>query len=661
MESSSNLRIRLLFGNGVLTKTQKKDGLRRSWLLLKPHFLTFSDVVSHILHFFDLFHSCPHGIILSMEGFVLPEFESTSILKDKDLISVKRKEARSFDANKAIEKTEPSIEVDIVETEPILTQFKLLANEEFNEEAGGYQIETDKDEHEAEKSTSHEKNYRNGDLVSKKRKASSKLENSKKKRKRESVVIPVPKKHLHRREHITKPQKKRKHENKSNENPLPCSGIANKHTNDLKPASNPESELQQNKEDTAQAPGTSDGPKKVGRYRRASRSSRRKRKQRIIKRSLREKDNMDEQSDKQPGKDTTANTGSKKDIVANGTQQSDEDSDADGDLVPVVVRPGLIRFTRSGKVKDVQEANGLDVHSTQNGTWEKLSAQNEASDVAKEANGWNGITSKRKGQKWGQEKQPSSWDAVNEPSSSWKNATNANGQSSSAWAAKKYPQRMKIDFDKLIPLIDSPKAGDVVAYRLLELSSSWCPELSSFRVGKITSFEPESDKVTLIPVPEYPFNIEKKAYDENNSAGQPTGFAVYNNDGSLETDFTSLNDVRIVKLGDLTSSVGTKIPSSNGSSSAPSTSTRVNVADDATMNAASEISNPEPHTASPANGKKDAWEEIAEALTAKKAQLKQEDNWNKKTTPVKRPWSFRSVRSGAVGPVMARLRDQNGR
>ena len=28
-----------------------------------------------------------------------------------------------------------------------------------------------------------------------------------------------------------------------------------------------------------------------------------------------------------------------------------------------------------------------------------------------------------------------------------------------------------------------PQEGDIIAYRLVELSTSWCPELSSFRVG----------------------------------------------------------------------------------------------------------------------------------------------------------------------------------
>ncbi|KAG6573691.1 Coilin, partial [Cucurbita argyrosperma subsp. sororia] len=31
-----------------------------------------------------------------------------------------------------------------------------------------------------------------------------------------------------------------------------------------------------------------------------------------------------------------------------------------------------------------------------------------------------------------------------------------------------------------------PQKGDVVAYRLIELSSTWTPEISSFRAGKVS-------------------------------------------------------------------------------------------------------------------------------------------------------------------------------
>ncbi|XP_074274384.1 coilin isoform X2 [Silene latifolia] len=656
----SELRLRLVFNNGVLSKTQKRNGLKRSWVLLKPHFQTICDVVSYIVHSFDLHGSCPHGIILYMDGFVLPEFESISILNDKDLISVKRKETRSLNASKAVQEATTYIYDGIVEKLPLPSGVKLLANEEFDKETGGYQSESEKDEDEGVKSTSPVQNTPNAALASKKRKSSSKLESAKKKRKVQAISNTVQKKHLHESEHITKPKKKRKHESRSNQTALRSPDVMEKFSNELVPESKSESELDENKEDTIQASAMPDKTKKV------SRSTLRKKKKRVLKKSASDEAKKVELCERQqPVKDMTMDTGSKKEMVANITQQYDEDSDAEGDLVPVVIRPGLIRFTSSGKVKDIeenQEAKALDVNPTENGTWEDHSGAKNVSDnqIVKEAYCWNGITSKRKGQKWGQTStwkesrngnthSSSAWDDGNQSTSSWQESREINGQFNNTWADKKHHSSNKsVNFDKLIPLVDSPKVGDVIAYRLLELSSSWCPELSPFRVGKVTSFEPESNMIKLVPVPEYPLNLPKNDVDDET----PLGSSIYSEDGSLETDFHSLNEVRIMKLGDLTQSEG-KIGSSTP------TTKKVNEVQDGGKKVVADLSNQKPPTPDLANGKKDVWEEITEAVSAKKAQLMQEDSWNKKETAAKRPWSYRSLRSSAIGPTMARLRSQN--
>ncbi|KAK9675514.1 hypothetical protein RND81_11G011700 [Saponaria officinalis] len=670
---AEKLRIRLVFGNGVLTKFQRKDGLKRSWLLLKPHFLTISDVVSYILHSFDLHHSCPRGIILSMDGFVLPEFESTSILKDKDLISVKRKETRLL-TNEAIEDAMLYIEDEIVEKQLLAPGVRLLANEEFDRETEGCENETER---------SPARKVARGDLASKKRKAPSKLQKTKKKRKIQAIVNTIQDKKLPDGERISKPTKKREHENTSDQNGLSDHDDAVKSVNDSKPESNTESEHDENKEDTIQASAVPDKAKKV------SRSTLRRKSRKKIKKMLRHQAKMNEcdgqqpvkdmTMDIEPGKDTVATIGPEKDTVATIVLQDDEEeeSDADGELVPVEIRPGLIRFTPSGKVKEVEEnleANASDVHSTENGTWEDHSARKDVSDVthnqvAKEAYCWNGITNKRKGQKWGQETQSSStwkesrnhnthssntWTDKKQSTSSWHQSGDVNGQSNETRADKeRHSNNKSVDFDKLIPLIDLPKVGDVIAYRVLELSSSWCPELSSFRVGKISSFEQDSNRIMLVPVPEYPLNLEKHDDDDE----LPLRSSIYNDDGSLEIDFPSLNDVRIVKLGDVTQTKSTIIFATNGNSS-PSTCKKVDEAD-GSKKAVSDVRNQELHA--PANSKKDVWEEITEAVSEKKAKLTQEDSWNKKQdAPVKRPWSYRSLRSSAIGPTMARLRAQNG-
>lgn len=59
------------------------------------------------------------------------------------------------------------------------------------------------------------------------------------------------------------------------------------------------------------------------------------------------------------------------------------------------------------------------------------------------------------------------------------------------------------------------------------------------------------------------------------------------------------------------------------------------------------------------NGEVNAWDEISEALNAKKSQLTQEDGWSKEESSGKREWSYRAMRGSALGPTMALLRAQN--
>ncbi|KAL0813367.1 hypothetical protein Bca101_069810 [Brassica carinata] len=68
---------------------RKKQGLKRSWVVLDPkRHPTVSEFSDHLL---CLFEACPHGISLSMDGFVLPPFESSRVLKDKDIVCSRRK------------------------------------------------------------------------------------------------------------------------------------------------------------------------------------------------------------------------------------------------------------------------------------------------------------------------------------------------------------------------------------------------------------------------------------------------------------------------------------------------------------------------------------------------------------------------------------------
>lgn len=61
-----------------------------------------------------------------------------------------------------------------------------------------------------------------------------------------------------------------------------------------------------------------------------------------------------------------------------------------------------------------------------------------------------------------------------------------------------------------------------------------------------------------------------------------------------------------------------------------------------------------------ANGAVNVWEEINQALSAKKAELSKEDGWSRADSSGRSAWSLRALRRSALGPTMAFLRAQNG-
>ncbi|CAL1359968.1 unnamed protein product [Linum trigynum] len=157
----------------------------------------------------------------------------------------------------------------------------------------------------------------------------------------------------------------------------------------------------------------------------------------------------------------------------------------------------------------------------------------------------------------------------------------------------------QIDFDKLAAYMNSPKERDVIAYRLIQLSSSWTPELSPYLVGKISKFDPQTNKIKLVAVPKYPLIPENKLDDEESEVLPET--CSLQEDGSLEMDFTSLLEVHAVN------------PSSAGEAT------------------------------------KSPWNEISEALNAKKAELSHEDNnWTVTESSGTNQWSFKALRGKEV-------------
>ncbi|KAF8390521.1 hypothetical protein HHK36_025048 [Tetracentron sinense] len=625
------VRLRLLFDDRhLLSKSRKSEGLKRSWLLLKPEHETISDLASQLIFTFDLEDSCPNGLILSMDGFVLPPFESTRILKDRDIIRVKKKGGALTDIIRVGDQAKSAEDSDIEEKRPVLDGVKLLAIKEFEEETGGYQSEPEEDKYDHPEDQLVVENTSNEKTISKKRKSSNKLQSSQRRKKTRTtspVKCPVIPESVENDVHTEQKEssrrkgvRKHKSSNIKGKSDIISTPEVDEGVNNIGEPMRSEKWCQQFQENGAGSVHVSNVPD--GMRKLPSRSARRKKAKRQW---LREFAKSQKKESHAPEKDTQQ--------ICPEHQQPDQNTDIEDEIVPIVVRPGHIRFEPLDEDQVVQQ-----------------------NQVPVEAFQWSGTTSKKKGQKWGKEK----------PSSCKINGYKDWNQDSTEKLTIEEGELVTdhIDFDKLVPLSSLPKRsdlgtikeintvliilqeGDVVAYRLVELSSLWCPELSSFRVGRISWYDPGSSRVILTPVAEHPIVSDEKT-DEESSELQPNT-SVYREDGSLEIDFASLVDVRIIKHGNTVPATavigkGDEAPVSN----------QVAVSGVRPNNNNKEINAPIRE-----NGEVNMWEEISQALSEKKSQLLQKDGWPKKESLGRNPWSYKTLRSNGLGPTMALLRTQ---
>ncbi|KAK7306170.1 hypothetical protein VNO77_44093 [Canavalia gladiata] len=641
MTMAETVRLRMVFDDRrMLSKSKKKEGLKRCWFLLKPQHTTISDVASHLQNIFRLHRTCPHGIILSMDGFVLPSFESTCILKDKDIVCVKRKGSMTTD-------NEPAMLPPATCGHQSIELPKLLAIEGLQEEIGGGETASQEDNSDQSEDAVCVKSKSDGKAISKKRKASKKLKSPRQKKIKLSAtenLTVIPEVHVEENGssqgliyHQLSPAKKDDSKSsKLSSQPNKSSNLNfNKQKNVISGPDETRFVQPQNEGETKKVPSRSARRKKAKRrWLRELKLEKEKEKVRgpdhnIAK--LQQSPVLEIDGQELPIKDNNC-------VVSDVHQQSNEESEED-DTVPVEIRPGHIRFEPLRK-DQTEPQNQFPVETFQ----------------------WNGITSKKKGQKWGKErmssrKQDDYEHYVQEC------PTVQNTEMEHTFSA--------VDFDKLKPYTSLPKAGDVIAYRLIELSASWTPELSSFRVGKISQYDAKANVIWLEPVSEYPFDFEKKI-DEDASSVQPDP-SPYQEDGSLEIDYASLADVRMVKHGH--PDLETVVVSSDAlvtptkainsctdeklAAKATNSNTDKKMTGDQTA-VGSCKSEREGHITAKENGKVNVWDEINEALKAKKAKLSQENGWGKGERSSTGSWSNRALRCSALGPTMAFLRSNNG-
>ncbi|KAE8023555.1 hypothetical protein FH972_009235 [Carpinus fangiana] len=510
--SMESVRVRLEFKRrGVLAESQLTEGLRRTWLLLKPEIECISDLAAYLLHTFNLQESCPNGLVLSVCNSFFPNY--------------RRKKNKVVTTHKCLVVTEDD------------------QNDVHVKENGGLH---------------------------------------------------------HRRVLPKKSVRKHKSSKLSESSALESDEISNDTTKST-PHAKRFCQLQDNGEESVDVSHKPGETKKI-----PSRSARRKKaKRRWLREQVKaEKEKLLQGHTLKKDDEQSPVKGNQK--VVEEHQQPDENSDEEDDIVPVVIKPGHIRFERLGKVDA-----------------DRAIQQNQ---IPTENLQWHGITSKKKGQKWGIEK------VASYKRNEW---TSLNQESSEMLATEiETIANNPMDFDKLTPYTSVPKKGDVVAYRLIELSSSWTPELSAFRVGKISHYDPVSNRIKLVP-----------------PIGRKGGLIFAWRHGlDVKINYSSLLHIRIVKHGNL-------------DSSAKPVTGRVNEVpvDNGTALSGFSISNNNKETPAPAreNGEVNAWDEISEALNAKKSQLTREDGWSKEESSGKREWSYRAMRGSALGPTMALLRAQN--
>lgn len=484
-----------------------------------------------------------------MDGYVLPTFESTSIFKDKDIIRVRGKNLCMKEVTETVN----------LEEQPVIMSQKFLAIKNSTEDSHGYNHKAEDDAYAINDNTVPVDSLPDENVNSRrKRKHSDVLQDSKRKKLKstsldrqdvtsEEQTVTAPKS-SHRRAKPAKgdvasalvasqandevkktpvsrkPLRQRKKElkppNLENQDgtilDAECNHVEQEVTTrkSSKKKKKPFKGSRQDVVVTSQDDGTDD---KTGTPRKnrndqdvakcqtklPSRSARRKKAKRQWLRDLR-KTQLEEHKESQiPANDISRKSPEGERINQNNGTVTEDDTE----VVPVVIRPGHIRFEPVDAEQSKEQPNGQ-VTPFQ----------------------WNGTTSKKKGQKWGQEKTSRKIDdnAMDEDTTEKVKSGAGDGILVDA----------PIDFKCFLPLSRAPKEGDVIAYHLVVLSSAWCPELSSVRVGKVSSYDSISMRIVLSPVRGHPIFPG----DENAEC-----VSVYKEDGSLEIDFSSLVDVRLFK------------------------------------------------------------------------------------------------------------------
>eukprot|EP00250_Pteridium_aquilinum_P019209 c24342_g1_i1 orf=70-2202(-) len=555
-DGPARVRLKLHFEDiSILTAEQVQEGLSDSWYLLGCHLRSIADLASHIVVAFGLLNSCPHGISLHMENFTLPPSQPIWLLKDKDVVSVSKKKF-SINAGDPLVKHACSSSLGTLE-KIAPNGVKTCALEEFEREIGGYESEEEEEEdaREALRKDVGDKALRASSTKSKQKKRKRvKMERADEQGLMKLQVVPYTggltgdkerKKHPKRQKLIMQQDDNEKlHQADETEEGRKCekgqepeSSKAIKTEKKKKDKAmtskadesieEPTVEKQQglkgsNKNvslstsDSSSDEKVQDEKKKPGLHvegesgKKCSRSTLRKKAKRRWKRENGGLAHLTLQSDKLgdgPVKVLALKDAAEELSLAFPFKHKD-DGDAEEERLPLVVRPGHLRF----EPLDEDDDDGF--HS-----------QHPLPLL-----GWGNGISKRKGQSWGQEK------------------PKRGGRNFEAVDNMEICDNQELKLETLPALEGTPQNGDVIAYRILELTAFSCPELSEYRVGKVVALDGHSGTIKLTEVPEYPL---RRRHDDHEAEtnGDISVSSLYDDEGFLETQISSLADIRLVERG----------------------------------------------------------------------------------------------------------------
>ncbi|CAK9196715.1 unnamed protein product [Sphagnum troendelagicum] len=506
-EGRKGVRIRIRFEDeSILSNLQRQEGLAKCWYWIHSGVVSIAHLASDIAVAFDLLNSCPNGVLLEMGGFALPPSQPASLLQDEDLISVKQK--------RLLLRSQQLINVGLIgEREKFVTGIQhggvdLLAPEEFEKETGGYQSG---DEGGTEPSLNLGIDIQFKDPEP--RLSKSKEFNSKKRKRAlsndvqlesdmgvgttsaDGKGVKMDEGHELRKK---KSSKKAKQVDDSKRTALQQAGFEDDLVTDLKPETK----------------------KRKRKKMKPSRSARRKKAKRMwlreqakvnpllsdlfwwLEKEVQEEHVLDNKS---------------LDLMIKTPEVRDE-MEAEEERLPVMVAPGHIRF---------EPCDG--------GTTCTLPLQCPFPVFHFS----NDIRNKRQGQGWGQEKQSDKYldkkeTFVEDPQQGSEPNIHPSKQRS---------------FEGFPLLNGTPQIGDILAYRLVELTHSWTPEISPYRVGKVSGFGGSLGNLMLVPVAEYPLHEYSEDEGEEFAQQEDIYLPPYNPDGSLEVELSALMEVRVLEKG----------------------------------------------------------------------------------------------------------------